>query len=301
MNTGNSFGKMFRSSLKMLHLLSAVSITGGFLCMLITLLTRNRSAFTGSEVIYDKINLNLFNTAIIYGAILMIITIFIYSTMTEWGFLKFRFLIIKWILLAAICGVAWFGVGSAISGMASISDAGLHMGEMAAQYNAYWNQSVICLSIELVLLVLTIFISIKKPFGKRNTKPFKYRKVVIACLVPCMILGIGMMIMSEVRHISLRNTPIADIDVQEIADGEYEGESTFGSYTYHVRVTVAGNKIIKIEDLAPRESIYVTYASGVFNKIIDQQTPDVDAITGATTTSKAFMKAVEDALDGEEK
>ncbi|MDD3240531.1 MAG: FMN-binding protein, partial [Lachnospira sp.] len=62
-------------------------------------------------------------------------------------------------------------------------------------------------------------------------------------------------------------------------------------------VKVENHKITELKDMAPRDSIYVTYATGVFRKIINQQTPDVDAITGATTTSKAFMKAVENALN----
>jgi len=40
----------------------------------------------------------------------------------------------------------------------------------------------------------------------------------------------------------------------------------------------------------------VTYAEGVFTKIVKQQKVDVDVVTGATTTSKAFMKAAENAL-----
>lgn len=40
----------------------------------------------------------------------------------------------------------------------------------------------------------------------------------------------------------------------------------------------------------------ITYAQGVFAKIIRDQNANTDAITGATTTSKMFRKAVEDAL-----
>ena len=45
---------------------------------------------------------------------------FIYSALTEWRFLKHRFLMIKWVLVLVVFGVAWFIFGSAISGMASI-------------------------------------------------------------------------------------------------------------------------------------------------------------------------------------
>jgi uncharacterized protein with FMN-binding domain len=64
-----------------------------------------------------------------------------------------------------------------------------------------------------------------------------------------------------------------------------------------VDVEVKGNKIITITGVDNRKSPYVTYAEGVFRKIVREQRIDVDAVTGATTTSKAFMKAVENALE----
>jgi len=94
----------------------------------------------------------------------------------------------------------------------------------------------------------------------------------------------------------IRNMPIKNISLTKVSDGIYKGDAYVGNYTYKVRVTVENHKIIKIEGLDNRKSPYVTYAEGVFTKIIKQQKVDVDAITGATTTSKAFMKAVENAL-----
>lgn len=288
--------KLFQYLLKFLHIISVIGVVGGFCAMLLILFGRPQGDFNGTEIVYDKIVLLVFNKAVIYGAILMVVTVFAYSLFTEWGFFKYRFLILKWILMLAIFVIAWFFIGSSISGMASISDAGLHMNEMKDVYLTYWNKAKVSLIIEIVLLLLTMYVSIQKPFGVRETKPFKYRKVVIAILIPCVILGVGMLIKTEIRHTELRNTPIEDIDVSQVKDGIYEGTSEFGNYTYHLKVTVKNHEIDQIEDLAPRDSIYVTYATGVFHKIIDQQTPDVEAISGATTTSKAFMKAVENAL-----
>jgi uncharacterized protein with FMN-binding domain len=279
-----------------MHVISVVSVMGGFLVMLIILLRRNMDLFTGTEIVSDKIVLTIFNTAIIYGAIIMVVTSFVYGMFTGWGFFKYKFLIIKWLLMICIFGVAWGFVGSAISGMASISDAGLHMGGMKETYMGYWSQAKWSLITELILMLLAMVVSIRKPFGKRETKPFKHRKVVMISIALCFIMGLVMTVQAEIRHVKLRNTPIENIDVTQVADGEYEGTSEFGHYTYHVKVTVENHQITDIEDLAPRDSIYVTYATGVFQRIIDQQTPDVDAISGATTTSKAFMKAVENAL-----
>lgn len=273
-----------------------MSVTGGFLCMIAMLATRNMNHFNGTEVYTDKVTLILFNTVIIYGAIALVVTSFIYSLFTEWGFIKYRFVIIKWGLLLCIFAIAWFQIGSAISGMTSISDAGLHLDQMQDTYINHWKMAIIGVLEEIILLILVVIISVRKPFGKRDVKPFKHRKIMIAGFTICVMIGIGFWIQSEIRHINLRNTPIANVDVSTVADGDYEGESIFGSYTYHVRVTVQNHKITEIKDLAPRDSIYVTYATNVLDRIVKKQTPNVDAVSGATTTSKAFMKAVENAL-----
>jgi uncharacterized protein with FMN-binding domain len=63
-----------------------------------------------------------------------------------------------------------------------------------------------------------------------------------------------------------------------------------------VKVEVFDGRITDIAEIGGRHSVYVDYAQGVFSKIIRDQTANTDAITGATTTSKAYMKAVEDAL-----
>ena len=86
------------------------------------------------------------------------------------------------------------------------------------------------------------------------------------------------------------------LHAKSVDDGIYNGEAEAGSYVYKVKVEVQNHRIVNIEGIDNRKSSYVSYAEGVFTKIIKQQKVDVDAITGATTTSKAFMKAVENAL-----
>lgn len=288
--------KKWMMVLKIIHMISVISVVGGFLCILVLLLQNPSHTQAGTEAVYDRVMLLIFNTSVIYGAILLVITTAVYSLFTAWGFVKYRYLIIKWILLVCIFLVAWFLVGSALSGMTSISDAGYQADLMSEQYQAFEKKALTGIASELLLLIAAVVFSVFKPFGKRETKEFKHRKLVLIIFIPCVVAGIAMTIQGEIRHIHLRNTPIEDIDVSGIADGVYEGESTFGSYTYHVRVTVSGHRITDIEDVAPRDSVYVQYATGVFARIIEKQTPDVDAISGATTTSKAFMKAVENAL-----
>jgi len=103
-------------------------------------------------------------------------------------------------------------------------------------------------------------------------------------------------ISEEIRHIL--NMDIAHIDLSGISDGTYTGSFPFGdTYMYRVSVTVDSGIITGIEVLENgTENEYAEKGLGVIPRIIDKQTPNVDAVSGATVTSKALMKCVEKAL-----
>jgi uncharacterized protein with FMN-binding domain len=96
--------------------------------------------------------------------------------------------------------------------------------------------------------------------------------------------------------IRVRQMDIHSVDIDRIKDGEYLGSFAYCGFEYKVKTIVNGHKIIDIEVLRNRDSKHAKRAEGVLAEIIERQTPDVDAISGATTTSKALMKAVENSL-----
>ncbi|WEV44410.1 FAD-binding protein [Lactobacillus sp. ESL0684] len=65
-----------------------------------------------------------------------------------------------------------------------------------------------------------------------------------------------------------------------------------------VRVTVTGSKIVKIETLQQKETPNLGgKAMPILTKrMLEEQSPEVDAVSGASTTSAAFMQAVQQAL-----
>jgi uncharacterized protein with FMN-binding domain len=70
-----------------------------------------------------------------------------------------------------------------------------------------------------------------------------------------------------------------------------------GRYRYQVRVRVKSGRIDDIEVLENgTNNDYAKKGLGVIPRMIEQQSPKVDTITGATVTSKALMKCVERAL-----
>ena len=56
-----SESRVFQSILKCLHVISVVSVMGGFLAMLLILLGRDMNTLSGTDFVYDKIVLWIFN------------------------------------------------------------------------------------------------------------------------------------------------------------------------------------------------------------------------------------------------
>ena len=81
-------------------------------------------------------------------------------------------------------------------------------------------------------------------------------------------------------------------------DGTYEGTGKGNNGDIKVEVTVKDGNIVSIEltEHGETEGIYEAAEKGVVAAIIKTQTPEVDAVSGATNSSKGIMEAVTDAL-----
>jgi len=96
------------------------------------------------------------------------------------------------------------------------------------------------------------------------------------------------------KHV--REMPINDIDLTQIEDGTYTGDFTYAFKTYAVETTVKSHRISDIRVIQNRNSNHAKLAEDVIPRVIEAQTANVDAHTGATTTSKALLKAIERSL-----
>ena len=81
------------------------------------------------------------------------------------------------------------------------------------------------------------------------------------------------------------------------ADGVYEGTGQGRNGNVTVGVHIKDNKIVKVEEVAQNESAgYWGIAVEIFNRIVNEQSADVDVMTGATLSSNGIKAAVKDAL-----
>ena len=89
---------------------------------------------------------------------------------------------------------------------------------------------------------------------------------------------------------------INDIDIQKVEDGIYTGIFDIGRWSNELTVTVKNSKIdeIDINKTVTIEKEEIT--SEIINQVIENQSLKVDIVSGATVTSKAYLKSIEDAL-----
>jgi len=131
---------------------------------------------------------------------------------------------------------------------------------------------------------------------------------VILLIVAVIALGLGgAVILTAPGRKELQNMVIADVDFKKLCTGVYVG-------AYHgtkdkfrdaaVEVTVASGAVTKIkviEGALANEKQRTEIRKGLtinnlFDKVIKSESLQVDVISGATLTSKAHLKALENAL-----
>jgi len=88
------------------------------------------------------------------------------------------------------------------------------------------------------------------------------------------------------------------IDLSKVEDGEYIGSFDLTRWSNEIIVTVKDHQIIELELVDDVMFKIDEVTKTHFDRIIRNQSLDVDIETGATVTSHAYLKAVENALEG---
>ena len=86
-----------------------------------------------------------------------------------------------------------------------------------------------------------------------------------------------------------------DIDMETVEDGIFEGHSELAPVKVDVKVLVKNHKLIKVE-LLRHECGLGHPADVIVDKMVEQNTWDVDAVSGATVSSEIIKNAVNKAL-----
>ena len=132
----------------------------------------------------------------------------------------------------------------------------------------------------------------------------KKHKIFLSILVVIIIgayFGIKLYIKSIESNLDkLKDLKISNVDISEAADGTYASSYKAFPIIAEVKVTIKNHKITGIE-LVKHRTGQGAPAEIITSKVVEAQTLEVDAISGATYSSKVILKAIENALNNANK
>jgi uncharacterized protein with FMN-binding domain len=127
----------------------------------------------------------------------------------------------------------------------------------------------------------------------------KAKKRIIGIFIAFILILVGLMVvyLYKVYHYrsTVKSMTYSDVDISTIPDGTYEGDCNVDFIYAKVSVTVKAGVISSI-DLLEHKNERGKPAESILKDIVEQQEVDVDAVSGATNSSKVIKKAVENAL-----
>jgi uncharacterized protein with FMN-binding domain len=89
---------------------------------------------------------------------------------------------------------------------------------------------------------------------------------------------------------------VAEPDLSRLVDGAYLGEYQAGRWSNQVQVTVEQHRITDIQVVKDVTFSRPEWTEQLIAAVLGKQTLQVDAVSGATVTTKAYLKAIENAL-----
>ena len=120
-------------------------------------------------------------------------------------------------------------------------------------------------------------------------KKSKTIRLSLACAGALLALG-SCAFVEKINKLTIDN-----VAVNQVKDGTYEGSEKIVPVTASVRVTVSAGRISDIVMLShshgPNHG-----ADAILPRVIEAQSLEVDAVSGATYSSKVVRKAIENAL-----
>jgi uncharacterized protein with FMN-binding domain len=125
--------------------------------------------------------------------------------------------------------------------------------------------------------------------------------LVILLILVVLVLGGGLLFTAGERR-EAKNLPIGIVDFKKLKDGTYTGEYEGGMYKWRankVQVKVSSGKVTEITRIGDKRQgcdENPKLSNELFGRVIEAQSLQVDTISGATLTSKAYLKSVENAL-----
>lgn len=126
-----------------------------------------------------------------------------------------------------------------------------------------------------------------------------YKKIILAvvciAVISIGILGGRYLYQTWEYKRLISEIVISNPNISKLPDGVYEGSYNAILVAADVSVTVEGNKIKEIK-LNKHKNERGLKAEAITDKVIAAQSLEVDAVSGATNSSRVILKAIDNAL-----
>jgi len=120
---------------------------------------------------------------------------------------------------------------------------------------------------------------------------------VILWIITGLVVVAGLAFIGDtLNRRSVQNASIRSVDFSQLPDGICEGQHKGGRWSNKVRVTVASGKVTGIEVVRDIWFRRPELTEQVVSDVIKSQSLEVDIVSGATVTTRAYLKAMENAL-----
>lgn len=127
----------------------------------------------------------------------------------------------------------------------------------------------------------------------------KGMKTVLVIMVVMVVAAAGMLAYLKINLDRLVAEKILEPDLGQIQDGTYIGEYSSPPVSARVQVEINEGKIEDVKILE-HDHGQGEGAESIVDGIVAEQRIDVDSISGTTYSSRVILKAVQNALVGEE-
>lgn len=122
--------------------------------------------------------------------------------------------------------------------------------------------------------------------------------MIVVSIATIFVIGVVGMIFYLTRGMDNGKDIVINAAIpSSLVDGTYKGKYKAGRWTNELKVTVKEGKISGIEVIDDVTFPKPEWTKQLFDRIIKEQSLAVDVVSGATVTSKAYMKAIEDAFN----
>jgi uncharacterized protein with FMN-binding domain len=286
-------GKRTHRTLVAIHLASAGLWLGGLGAIVLLLAVgpsapESRARFgldLGAHAIHD--------TLLFWAFVVTVVTGLGFATLTTWGTFRHHWVTAKWLLATALFVVTLWFENPALAIVAGLSDAGTS--SLAGMQYAEERTFAIALSIGQLLVVLAIFwLSAVKPWGQRARDVSRRWTAIVA--VAGILIGGSFGLFGAIRLAHIRALPADDIAVGSRADGTWRGGVEDCGVPYEVEAVIRGGGLVDVRVLRTSPNRYGTLGTAVLPRIVAANSTRVDAITGATTSSRCLIRATGRAL-----